>query len=175
MLILTDIQKQNILKYVDDKTYTQRWGFIIGVLSAIAGVGSMLTVSDIEVKANAVYLAVIGVAIAVGTFRNVMRFRHVREYIHSGGFIASKKQVSANCIDETTTTANYSNSLKDSYLYSNNDPPRNSTVAIKKYYIFDKYNVKYECIKYLDYKKSIEQGEFIAVDFPTGEKFAFYE
>jgi hypothetical protein len=172
LVTLTDTQKQCLLKYVDDKTYTQRWGFALGVLSAIAGVGCLLTVSDVEVKADALYLAVIGAVIVGATVRDVIRFRHVRDYLNEENYLVSKRTVSADHVAETTQTTDYSRSLKDSYAYYDNEPPKNSRISIKKYYLLDGYNVKYECIKYLDYRKCMELGEFIAVDFPTGEKFA---
>lgn len=175
MLVLTDIQKQNILKYVDDKTYTQRVGCIIGVVVTIVSIVCLFNTSNSEVMANLFVCAVMSVSLVGATLKDVIRFKNVKVNLDEGSFIASKKQVLMNFKTETTQTSDYSKSLKDSHLYSGNEPPRNSKIIIQKYYIVDKYNIKYECIKYLDYKKCIEKGEFISIDFPTGEKFALYD
>lgn len=177
MIILTNAQKQDILKYVEDKTYTNRIGFLIGIAMFFICVTFCIIFSnDSEVLYEYLIGCLIGLILDVFTFKDILRFRNVKYYIDNNSFVATKKYVKDASIDKTFQETNYSEARKNSTLYSSGaEPPRNFKLAIYKYYIMDKYSNKYECIKYLDFKKCLEKGEFISVDFPTGEKFAFYE
>lgn len=176
MIVLTNTQKQNILNYVEDKTYTNRIGFSIGVVMFfICLIFCALASTDSESFYDYLIGSLMGLMLVICTFKDILRFRNVQYHIDNNSFVATKKHVKGSSISKTVQETDYSDSLKDSTLYRNSEAPRNFKLIIHKYYIFDKYGNRYECIKYLDYKKCIEKGEFISVDFPTGEKFAFCE
>lgn len=180
MLVLTDTQKQDVLRYVDDKTYTHRCCFVLGLVYTVLLTSTVVS----EFKNSDGFLDVsvtltnvlVSVCIVLHSLREVLRFRHVRDYFRDGVYAATRKQVVSNVEDVTTQTTDYSGGSKSSLsYYGGDDYPRSHTVTIKKYYVVDRYGVKYECIRYLDYRKCIECGECIAVEFPTGERFALYE
>lgn len=176
MIVLNNTQKQNILKYIEDKTYFKRCCFIISTIISIGCViGLIICSMNTDLFPDLVGLLFTSIPLLVGSLKDVIRFRNVHYNIDNNSFVVTKKYIKDSYISKTVQETDYSGSLKNSTLYRNSETPRNFKVIIQKYYILDKYSNKYECIKYLDYKNCIEKGEFIAVDFPTGEKIAFCE
>lgn len=176
MIILTNAQKQDILKYVEDKTYTNRIGFSIGVVMFfICLICCILVSKDSEAFYDYLTGSSMGLLLVICTFKDILKFRNVKYQLESDSFVATNKYVKDVSINRTVKETDYSDTFKNSTLHKTSAPPRNFKVTIHKYYILDKYSNKYECIKYLDYKRCIERGEFIAVDFPTGERLALYK
>lgn len=173
MIVLNSTQKQSILKYVEDKTYFKRCCFIISTIISIGCIiGLIIYPMGTDLFPDLVGLLCTSIILLASTLKDVIKFRNVKYNLDINNFVAVNKYLSDACITQKVQKTNYENSLKDSSMYKLDNPPRNFEVIIQKYYILDKYSNKYECIKYLDYKKCIEEGEFIAIDFPTGEKIA---
>ena len=175
MIVLNSTQKQNILKYVEDKTYFKRCCFIIStIISIVCVIALIICPMNTDFFPDLVGLLFASVLLLASNLKDVIMFRNIKHNLDINNFVAINKYLSDACITQGVQKTNYENSLKDSSMFKSSAPPRNFNVIIQKYYILDKYSNKYECIKYLDYKNCIEKGEFIAVDFPTGEKIALY-
>lgn len=173
MIVLTDVQKQNILKYVEDKTYFNRLCFIIGVIVFIVCfIMSICSQNDAETFYEYFIGYLMGLIITVCTFKDVLKFRNTKNQLD---IALSQFRRLNNYIEKQSEKTMLSKDQINSGRNRNSSNLTPMRQTISKYYLVDDYNNQYECISYLDYKKCIEKGEFIAVDFPTGEKFAFYE
>lgn len=166
LLILSNTQRQAVYKYVEDKTYTNRMLFTMGVAGLILSIGTIVLLG---VEGETIQLLLMSILVTIANLKSAISYRHVKDEIFTPNAIVVKKRVHGQDVEEHNVVTFY-----DDMNYKNGSLVKDFRQTIKKYYIVGQDGLKYECISYLNYKQCLSCGEFISITLSTGEKYALY-